>query len=28
LLLSDVLSGGLATGVLASSLLCSCHFDD
>ena len=28
LLVSDVLSGGLSTGVLSSSLLGSCHFDD
>jgi len=28
LLLSDVLSGGLATGVLASGLLGACHFKD
>ena len=28
LLVSDVLSGGLSTSVLSSSLLGSCHFDD
>ena len=26
LLVSDVLSGGFATGVLSCGLLCSCHF--